>query len=411
MNSCASLWRTACHLPGMPPSVSGLQAANHLDSRQRLQFIDTARGSAMLFVLLSHFSFNYFPAHDVTGGMMTLLGMIASPTFIIINGTLLGMFYRTRPHDFGRFRMIVTDRGLFLLTIGHLLVLLSHATYAVRFVSITDAVGVCMIVSPWLVATLRPRARLLLSVGVYALALLVVLYWHPATHYPMVFKETFFGRPGPGIYVYAFPIVPWFSLELAATVLGERLGAYSEEQNVGGMHRLLICTAAASAAVASFLNVTYHVLKQQGYVSLLATHEVASPFAKTPPSLVYFLCYGAIGLLLISACLRLASEERMAGIVGGLATIGQTSFAVFVIQFFIYFTVLHAVRPHLPWAWAWPVYFVLSIVATLVPALAWHRARYNRFLTVGYRRLAQESGRQVVREEGHRPEFPASFSH
>jgi peptidoglycan/LPS O-acetylase OafA/YrhL len=177
------------------------------------------------------------------------------------------------------------------------------------------------------------------------------------------------------------------------------------------MHRVLIRTAVASAAVASFLNVTYHVLRQQGYVSVFATHAVASPFAKTPPSLVYFLFYGSIGLLLISACLRLASDERMAGIVGGLATIGQSSFAVFVIQFFVYFTVLHAVRPHLPWAWAWPVYFVLSIVATLVPALGWHRARYNRFLTVGYRRLSQESGRQVVREEAHQGELPASFSH
>ncbi len=365
----------------------------------------------MLFVLLSHFAFNYFSKDDAALSLMTLVGMIASPTFVIINGMLLGVFYRTRTRDFERFRTIVTDRGLFLLTLGHFLVLLSHATYAVRFVSITDAVGVCMLISPWLVTTLTPRARLLLSLAAYALTLVVVLYWNPTQHYPLVLKETFFGRIGPGVYVYAFPILPWFALDLAATVLGERLGACSAEGNPRAMHRLLHQTAVMSAGIAVVLNLTYHAVRQHGYATALATHEVGSPFAKTPPSLVYFLFYGSLGLVLISVCLRLASNDRMAGVYRGLVTIGQTSFAVFVIQFFVYFTVLHAMRPHLPWAWAWPVYFVLSIVATLVPALGWRRAGYNRFLTVGYRRLSQELGGQVVREQAHAGELPASFSH
>ena len=365
----------------------------------------------MLFVLLSHFAFNYFSGDDATGALMTLVGMIASPTFIIINGTLLGIVYRTRPRDFERFRTIVTDRGLFLLTIGHFLVLLSHASYAVRFVSITDAVGVCMLVSPWLVTRLTPRERLLLSVVTYAATITIVLYWNPTTHYPLVLKETFFGRMGPGIYVYAFPIVPWFSLELAATALGEWLGACSIDGNVRAMHRLLVRAAAGGVTIASVLNLAYHAAKDHGYAAALATHDLGSPFAKTPPSLVYFLFYGSIGLVLISASLRLASDDRMARVVAGLSTIGQTSFAVFVIQFFVYFTVLHAVRPYLPWAWAWPAYFGLSIVAIVVPALGWHRGGYNRLLTVGYRRLSQELAGQVVREKTHAGELPASLSH
>jgi hypothetical protein len=292
----------------------------------------------MLFVLLSHFAFNYFSKDDAALSLMTLVGMIASPTFVIINGMLLGVFYRTRTRDFERFRTIVTDRGLFLLTVGHFLVLLSHATYAVRFVSITDAVGVCMLISPWLVTTLTPRARLLLSLAAYALTLIVVLYWNPTQHYPLVLKETFFGRIGPGVYVYAFPILPWFALDLAATVLGERLGACSAQGNPRAMHRLLHQTAVMSAGIAVVLNLTYHAVRQHGYATALATHEVGSPFAKTPPSLVYFLFYGSLGLVLISVCLRLASNDRMAGVYRGLVTIGQTSFAVFVIQFFVYFT-------------------------------------------------------------------------
>lgn len=361
----------------------------------------------MFFVLLSHFAFNYFPAHDATGNLMTLVGMVASPTFIIINGTLLGMYYRTRPGDFERFRTIVTDRGLFLLTIGHFLVLLSHATYAVRFVSITDAVGVCMLISPWLVATLPPRTRLVLALATYALTLTVVLSWHPTAHYELVLKETFFGRAEPGIYVYAFPVLPWFSLELAATALGERLGAHSAAGNVGAMHRLLLRTSAIAVALATTLNLAYHALKHGGYASAFATHAVGSPFAKTPPSLVYFLFYGSIGLTLISASLRVSSEARMARVVRALSTIGQTSFVVFVIQFFVYFTVLPVVRPHLPLASAWPLYFAVSIVATLLPAIVWHRGGYNRLLTVGYRRLVQDAGRHALPGS----QMPASFSH
>jgi peptidoglycan/LPS O-acetylase OafA/YrhL len=385
--------------------------AARVDTHTRLQFIDAARGSAMFFVLLSHFAFTYFPAADTTGAVMTLVGMIASPTFMIINGTLLGMVYSTRPRDFERFRTVVTDRGLFLLTIGHLLILLSHATYAVRFVSITDVVGVCMLVSPWLVTTLPARTRLLLGLGTYAVTLTVILCWDPTTHYPLVLKETFFGRVGSGVFVYAFPILPWYSLELAATALGEHLGALSVEGDVDAMHRLLIRTAAVAAGAAAFLNLAYHALRQSGLTTAFATHAVGSPFAKTPPSLVYFLFYGSIGLVLLSACLRATSDVRMARVVRGLETIGRTSFAVFVIQFFIYFTVLRAVRPHLPWAWAWPVYFALSIVAIVVPAIAWHRAGYNRFLTVGYRRLSQELESDAMRRKTHHGELPASFSH
>jgi len=366
----------------------------------------------MLFVLLSHFGYAYFRNyHELLPSVMTIVGMVASPTFVVINGLLLGMFYRTRRDDFERFRTIVTDRGLFLLTIGHVLILLSHVTYAVRFVSITDAVGVCMLVSPWLVTVVRPRARLVLSVAVYVLALGVDLSWHPTTHYAQVFKETFFGQMGPGVYEYAFPVLPWLSLELAATALGERLGAYSHAGNVGGMHRLLIRTATIGATAAALLNLAYHAVQQRGYASVLVTHEVWSPFAKMPPSIVYFLFYGSAALVLISACLRLASDDRMAGLYRGLSTIGQTSFAVFVIQFFVYFTVLHALRPHLPFAWAWPVYFALSMVAIFVPALGWHRGGYNRFLTVGYRRLSQELRGQVFGKAPRPGELPASISH
>jgi peptidoglycan/LPS O-acetylase OafA/YrhL len=390
----------------------GSVASNRLSSSNRLEFIDVARGTAMLLVLLSHFAATYFANdRDPVPSLMILIGMIASPTFIIINGMLLGLSFRGRAGEFDRLRIIFTDRGIFLLTIGHLVLIASQPFYAVRFVSITDTVGVCMLVSPWVVMTLRPYARLVLCLALYLLTLMVVLLWHPTAHFALVLKETFFGSVSLVTYQYAFPVLPWFTLNASASALGEYLGAYSHARNHRAMHRLLIGIAAIGIAVAATLNGTYHLLKQSGYAAAVATHALGSPFAKMPPSLVYFLFYGAIGLMLISACLRLTEEVHVARLVRCLATIGRTSFAVFVFQSFVYFTLMLQLRRHLPLTWAWPVYFVVSVSAIVASGFVWHRADCNRFLTVGYRRWVRE--REATRGEREGPfatTLPASFA-
>src|SRR4051794_34291375 len=92
---------------------------------RRIRFIDSARGIAMLFVLLSHFGFTFFP--DQSGrlpSMMRIVGMVASPTFVLINGIMIGFLRRVRePEEYERLKRLFVDRGLFLLTGGHLLLL------------------------------------------------------------------------------------------------------------------------------------------------------------------------------------------------------------------------------------------------------------------------------------------------
>jgi peptidoglycan/LPS O-acetylase OafA/YrhL len=64
-------------------------------TRTRQEFIDVVRGFAMLFVLISHFSFTYFPDQlSVTPTVLRTIGMVASPTFMIINGLLIGFLCR-----------------------------------------------------------------------------------------------------------------------------------------------------------------------------------------------------------------------------------------------------------------------------------------------------------------------------
>jgi uncharacterized membrane protein len=104
----------------------------------RLVFVDAGRGFAMLFVCLSHFAFAYFSADPTSVGgrtheVLNAIGMVASPTFVLISGFLLGFLYRIQSGEFGPVRRRMIDRGIFLLTIGHALILLAHTGVQVTF--------------------------------------------------------------------------------------------------------------------------------------------------------------------------------------------------------------------------------------------------------------------------------------
>lgn len=340
----------------------------------------------MFFVLLSHFGAAYFTeSHQVVPSLMLLVGMIASPTFAIINGMMIGFLYRTRRHDYERLHTVFTDRGLFLLTIGHLAILLSHPLYAVRFVCITDVMGLSMVIQPRLVRTTTARTRLLIAAVLFVVSWFAIEAWYPHMAVAEDMKEGLFGSllPMTG-FTYVFPVFPWLSLSLAASALGERLGTQCLQGDEAGMRRTLTRLAIVASISAVVLNATYHAAKALGYAPRFAVAAVGSPFAKIPPSPVYFLWYGALGLCLIAACLHAVRRQMAPRLMAFLATLGQTSFALFVIQFFVYFTVLYHFRGRLPWE-AWPGYFVASIALILVPTLIWHRTGCNRFLTVGYR--------------------------
>ena len=58
----------------------------------------------------------------------------------------------------------------------------SHVSYAVRFISITDAIAVCMLTVPWLVTVLPVRERLLLGGATFFLSTLGSMLWEPTGH-------------------------------------------------------------------------------------------------------------------------------------------------------------------------------------------------------------------------------------
>src|SRR5690349_11865272 len=107
-------WAGASFLPFNRPVPQAVSPPS-----TRLRFLDAARGTAMLFVLLSHFGAVFFrsSARSLWAVAFTRVGMIASPAFILISGVLLGVLYKASGPRFRSFRIKAIDRGLLLLLV------------------------------------------------------------------------------------------------------------------------------------------------------------------------------------------------------------------------------------------------------------------------------------------------------
>src|SRR4051812_29399227 len=144
-------------------------------SGKRVGSIDAARGAAMLFVFLSHFTAAYFwpdGPFEVASYLATA-SMVASPTFVVVSGMVIGFLAVTDPPGFPTLRIKLLDRGLFVLIVGHFLLVLTTRSgfadlgHAYRTSFITDAIAVAIIVGPWLLTAFGSRRRFLLAISIF----------------------------------------------------------------------------------------------------------------------------------------------------------------------------------------------------------------------------------------------------
>src|SRR5437870_5328374 len=103
-------------------------------AKPRIQNLDASRGVALVLVCLSHFVAVYFGTKHV-GGLFQLpafpiaIGMIASPTFVAISGTILGLLFVVQRDTFATLRLKLLDRAIFVLTVAHVLIACSRLPY------------------------------------------------------------------------------------------------------------------------------------------------------------------------------------------------------------------------------------------------------------------------------------------
>jgi len=140
----------------------------------------------MLFVCLSHFQLvtEQHDGRDLTGSWVIFISQVASPTFVLISGAMLGFVFERGKHS-RELRWRFAERGAFLLLVLHPVL----ALVAMRFVGglgtslgelyVTDLIGLALFLAP-LMLRMRPGVRVLLGGAIYLAGWAVVLLARPA---------------------------------------------------------------------------------------------------------------------------------------------------------------------------------------------------------------------------------------
>jgi uncharacterized membrane protein len=376
-------------------------------SMRRINNLDAARGAAMVLVCLSHFTAVYFrnllvapPGQVPKLPWEIAVGMIASPTFIAISGTLLGLLFVMKRDTFARLRIKLIDRALFVLTVAHVLIACSRLTFesnpegALRMTFMTDTIGVCVILGSWLITVTSRSMRAVLGVACYALGWKLLYSWAPHTGFEALIKDIFIGGMPIKVLGYSVPILPWFGMYIACTALGEYLGDYYRASKPVEVERGMLTAGLAMLAGGLMLRClgwTLTAYDMFGAKSAEYWRLFFSPWSKLPPSPTYALFFGGIGMLLIWGLTRASHQQRFQWLVAQLATIGRTSLAVFTLQYYVYYIGLD----NLPIARtsAWPLLYVASLALLLAFARWWDRRNYNVVLTVGLPWILEALGR------------------
>lgn len=357
-------------------------------STGREGFIDATRGTAMFFVCLSHFSDIYLGRVGAFQAQRWLhtVSRVASPTFLLVSGFTLGWLYRTRsPQRFSLFTRKLLDRGLFLLSAGHVLIWLAHQPLVRRegtfefWGFITDAIAVCLIVGGAIVPRTGALARAGLAAGLYALSWTLFDVWSPTGSIAIALKALLFGiAPSPQHpHVITFPIVPWFAVYLLASVVGERVVPTRGRE----FFKLLLGGAAAALLgfaghVASHRLVSNHVFTLEHPVTRLL-----SAGQKFPPGPAYLLLYGGLGAVLLGVMAWLEQGRRLVRVLALCARAGQASLVLFIAQYFVYMAGLSLIE--LSWTPWWPLYFAASALGLFWFGDAFQRRFGSRLFSVG----------------------------
>lgn len=340
----------------------------------------------MALVCLSHFTPAWFPSMELPGpqrwlGVVTL---VASPTFVLLSGLLLGWRFRSAPDRFPRFRARLLDRAVFLLTVGHLAIAASHLRRMSvggeqpMLVVLTDVIAVALLVGPAVVARFGVRGRLAVAAPLYAAAWGLVLAWTPPEGVARVVKAVLVGlRPSEGdIGGYCVPVLPWLAVYLAATCVGDLLARRSEGRDLLDCP-LLWRAGVAAMAVAVLQRVLVLGLVDQG-VEQLAMSSVT--WQKLPPGPAYLLFNGGAGLVMLAFLAQLRRVAAGEAATRWLALLGRHSAAVFIAQFYVYSILVPILAPEVHVAW--PLAFAATGLLLTGFAWTWERFHLERLLTV-----------------------------
>ena len=357
--------------------------------QSRIRTIDAGRGTAMIFVFLAHFLEYYLTSNSMVSQfwIIWMVIKIASPTFMLISGITLGYLFSLKKDNFSSIKRKFIDKGMFLILIAHIVILLtwlpflgSFAHGSLRVLFITDTIGICLIAGPFLVRLLSPSTRIMAAILIYGVSWLFVTQGNFENIFLEAITETFFGN-GPSFYFDCFPVFPWLSIYFVGTVIGERVHFYNHRGIKGGISKLFFKLGVASLFISLIIKILFHFLKSSDSLFRSDSIERFLNFSqKNPPGLLYFLIYGGAGLVILAILDKLIELKLFNKIIQNLEIIGKTSLFAFVIQYFMYFSVMVWINPS--YSVVWPLLFFFTAFLNFGAIYFWYKRGFNKYITV-----------------------------
>ena len=349
----------------------------------------------MLFVCLAHFtnSYHFLLGKDDAGTWLVTIGMLASPTFVTVSGTVAGFLWTTRRNFFAHLQRRLLDRGVFLLSIGHIILALSGfftnfgIVNALKRGYITDAIAIAVIIGPWLVTRLSVKSRLLVAATLFVVNWLAILFWAPHLGPAVFFKHYFVGIINPdefGISFSAFPAIPWFAVYLVGTTIGQTVGKFYVTKDKRKGHALLAKIGVASFSIGVVAKLVAAAVRHYdpafsvGHPDVMA---LLSSYQKFPPGPTYLFFFAGAGMLMASFVLEADRRGHARLVLGQLRQLGEASLFVYALQFYLYTVLLRSL--HLRYTRLWPIGFIASLGLLALAATLWNSVNGKRFLTVG----------------------------
>lgn len=366
-----------------------------MKQKGRLTAIDATRGTAMLFVCISHMHYYLESSAPRLSNLLVWCGYIATPTFLLLSGLIASYQLTNAPGRATALRIL--DRGLFVLLVGHVLVVLSEVL-AIKDWSellhvwvITDTIGL-LLCATWLCGRLTPRQLLVGGVLLLAFASCITRIWVPETSLARTIGLFLLGMKFEGSRKLGLetPMLAWLGLFLIGMYTGKVLTRHFAAGRTAVASRLLVSAGGVAIGVAAAAFLLEHTVRNT-FLShgldpqiIEGLRQIFDPRQKIPPSPSYLLLYGGTGVLLAGTLMNGRLSVRLAAPVAAVAVIGRASFVAFVaqqwiIQFLPYFLGIDSLlTPTLAM-----LYLVAAMVAIFLIATAWDHAGGNRYLTLG----------------------------
>ncbi len=360
---------------------------------KRILTLDAARGAAMLIACLAHFAWWMEEAYPSLSLMLAMIGMVATPAFMVLSGSMIGL-KAGRAGVVGRkMRLDLIDRGIFLIVVAHLLIAVAEVhrggTLLQRLVQFNsvDEIGLgCILFGAFHGLALKPvRMLLALAFSLICLGWALALVWHPLMPTAKVVEELLVGQLiNNPIIDYACPMAQFLALLVAGVALGRFVAQREQQGRLDSIAMPLCLLGATLAAAALAAHLGYSRAAMRGWVPADgAWHASLVIVRKIPPSPGYLAFFTGLALLMFGLLTYLRRAAHARWLLEWLATIGQVSLFVFVLQYFVFWTLpdLLGLKP----AGYFPLLFAGQIALLWFMARWWGRIGGNRWIRIGLR--------------------------